>query len=121
MILSVAYGIQIQEENDPYIKLAEGAVQGVLIAGVPGRFLVDTIPILKHVPAWMPGASFQQKAREWYRMTRMMVEIPYADAKQRIVVICLFWIEEVSFAYNGLCLGIRESYRFYLTAKSAGN
>ncbi|KAJ2922480.1 hypothetical protein H1R20_g14608, partial [Candolleomyces eurysporus] len=83
-ILSVAYGIQIQQENDPYIKISEDANQGAIIAAVPGRFLVDTIPILKYVPAWFPGASFQRKAREWYKMTRKMVEVPYADAKGRI-------------------------------------
>jgi hypothetical protein len=40
---------------------------------------------LKYVPAWFPGASFKRKAREWYKLTRKMVEIPYADAKRRIV------------------------------------
>ncbi|KAJ2926328.1 hypothetical protein H1R20_g10780, partial [Candolleomyces eurysporus] len=84
IILSVAYGIEIQQENDPYIKISEDANQGAIIAGVPGAFLVDTIPILKYVPAWFPGASFKRKAREWYKMTRAMVEVPYADAKKRI-------------------------------------
>ncbi|RXW22001.1 hypothetical protein EST38_g3848 [Candolleomyces aberdarensis] len=83
-ILSVAYGIQVQEENDPYVELAEAANQGAIIATVPGRFLVEAIPILKYVPAWFPGASFKRKAREWYKLTRMMVEVPYADAKKRI-------------------------------------
>ncbi|KAJ2919994.1 hypothetical protein MD484_g422, partial [Candolleomyces efflorescens] len=83
-IMSVAYGIEIQQENDPYIQLAEDANHGVIVAAIPGRFLVDSIPVLKHVPAWFPGASFMQKAREWYKLTRMMVEVPYADAKKRL-------------------------------------
>ncbi|RXW25050.1 hypothetical protein EST38_g777 [Candolleomyces aberdarensis] len=83
-ILSVAYGIQIQQENDPYVELAEGANHGAIIAVVPGAFLVDAIPVLKYVPAWFPGASFKRKAREWYNMTMAMVEVPYADAKRRI-------------------------------------
>jgi hypothetical protein len=89
-ILSVAYGIEIQQENDPYIKLAEEANHGAILAAIPGKFLVDAIPILKYVPAWFPGASFKRKAREWYKLTRMMVEVPYADAKRRLVrTICL--------------------------------
>ncbi|RXW22004.1 hypothetical protein EST38_g3849 [Candolleomyces aberdarensis] len=83
-ILSVAYGMQIQQENDPYVKLSEDANRGAIIAAVPGRFLVEFIPILKYVPAWFPGASFKQKAQEWYKMTRAMVEVPYADAKRRL-------------------------------------
>lgn len=84
-IVSVAYGIQIQKENDPYVKISEDANAGAVIAAIPGRFLVDAIPLLKYVPAWFPGAYFKRQAREWYRQTRMMVEIPYADAKKRIV------------------------------------
>ncbi|KAJ2930258.1 hypothetical protein H1R20_g6806, partial [Candolleomyces eurysporus] len=83
-ILSVAYGIQIQQQNDPYVQLAEAANEGAIMAAVPGKFLVEAIPILKYVPAWFPGASFKRKAREWYKLTRMMVEVPYADAKKRI-------------------------------------
>ncbi|KAJ2922489.1 hypothetical protein H1R20_g14607, partial [Candolleomyces eurysporus] len=83
-ILSVAYGIEIQQKNDPYIQLAEGANHGAIMAAIPGKFLVDAIPILKYVPAWFPGASFKRKAREWYKLTRMMLEVPYADAKRRI-------------------------------------
>lgn len=83
--MSIAYGIQIKPENDPYVKLAEDASRPAAEAAVPGRFLVDAIPLLKYVPAWLPGASFKRKAREWYKLTRNMVEIPYADAKKRIV------------------------------------
>lgn len=83
--MSVAYGIEVQQEDDPYVKLAEEANQGPISAAAPGKFLVDTIPVLKYVPAWFPGASFKREAREWYKMTRAMVEIPYADAKKRIV------------------------------------
>ncbi|RXW22022.1 hypothetical protein EST38_g3854 [Candolleomyces aberdarensis] len=89
-IMSVAYGIQIQQENDPYVKLAEDTNQGMIIAAVPGRFLVNIFPIMKYIPAWFPGASFKRKAREWYKMTRAMVEVPYADAKRRIVGIIYF-------------------------------
>jgi hypothetical protein len=66
-ILSIAYGIRIQQENDPYIKTAEDAVHSIAAAAVPGAFLVDSIPLLRYVPAWLPGASFQRKAREWHK------------------------------------------------------
>ena len=83
--MSVAYGIAVQPEDDIYIKTAEKALHPLVVAGVPGTFLVDTIPLLKHVPAWMPGAGFQRKAREWRKLARNMVELPYQAAKMRIV------------------------------------
>ena len=84
-ILSIAYGLEIQQENDPYLEMSEAGVLPLVIAGVPGTFLVDSIPLLKYVPPWFPGASFQRKAREWRKLARDMVELPYAEAKKDIV------------------------------------
>ena len=84
-IMSVAYGISVEPKDDLYINTAEKGVHPLVVAGVPGTFLVDTIPLLKHVPAWMPGAGFQRKAREWRKLARDMVELPYQAAKKHIV------------------------------------
>ncbi|KAJ3519719.1 hypothetical protein NMY22_g13072 [Coprinellus aureogranulatus] len=81
-VLSIAYGIEIQKDNDPYIEAAVEAVQPVIIAAIPGAFLVDAIPLLKYVPEWFPGASFRRKAREWRVLARRVVELPYAEAKK---------------------------------------
>ena len=63
--ISLAYGITIQPKNDPFIDLAEHAITGLAESATPGLFLVDAIPLIKHVPEWMPGAGFQTKARQW--------------------------------------------------------
>lgn len=84
-ILSIAFGIQTQEENDPYIEISEEGARSVIIAAVPGAFLVDSIPLLKYVPAWFPGASFRRRARRWHDLARRMLEAPYTEAKRNIV------------------------------------
>ena len=38
-IMSIAYGIDIKESEDPYISVAEEAVSQISQAGVPGTFL----------------------------------------------------------------------------------
>jgi hypothetical protein len=43
--METVYGISIAEEGDPYVKMAEEAVKIFEVAGLPGAFLVDTIPI----------------------------------------------------------------------------
>ncbi|RXW13378.1 hypothetical protein EST38_g12477 [Candolleomyces aberdarensis] len=83
-ILSIIYGIHIKDTNDPYLKTSEAGLHAITAAGVPGAFLVDAIPLLKCVPAWFPGASFQRKAREWSKAIRDMVEVPYAETKKNI-------------------------------------
>lgn len=84
-VLSIAYGIEIKQDNDPYIEASAEGVHPVIAAAAPGAFLVDSIPLLKYVPAWFPGASFQRKARRWRALARTMLEMPYAEAKRLIV------------------------------------
>ncbi|PFH47987.1 hypothetical protein AMATHDRAFT_66464 [Amanita thiersii Skay4041] len=79
-IISIAYGLHVLPENDPYIATAEAAVHPLVAAGVPGAFLVDSFPFLKHVPEWFPGAGFQRKAREWRKLALNMLEKPYKAA-----------------------------------------
>ena len=58
----MTYSINVRPYNDPYIKIAEEAVEALAELVMAGAFLVNIIPILKYVPAWFPGANFQRKA-----------------------------------------------------------
>ncbi|KAJ6504480.1 cytochrome P450 [Mycena vulgaris] len=84
IIMSVAYGINVLPENDPYIELAKEAVHTLVIASVPGRFLVDALPVLKYVPDWLPGAGFKRTAKTWHKLARAMIDSPFAHAKRAI-------------------------------------
>ncbi|KAJ6559613.1 cytochrome P450 [Mycena capillaripes] len=84
VIVSVTYGIDVLPVNDPYVALAEEAVESAAGAAVPGRFLVDFIPVLKYVPAWFPGADFKRIAREGRFLSQAVREIPFAEAKRRM-------------------------------------
>lgn len=77
--ISLAYGLKIRDADDPFIDLAQRALQTVLDAVIPGAFLVDLIPWLKYVPDWMPGASFQKKAKMWRKLQEDLRELPYAE------------------------------------------
>ncbi|KAJ3512407.1 hypothetical protein NLJ89_g3545 [Agrocybe chaxingu] len=76
-IISIAYGLDVQPKNDPYVEIAEKGVHPLLEAGVPGAFLVDSLPVLKYVPEWFPGASFKRKAKEWKRLAQDMFNRPF--------------------------------------------
>ncbi|KAJ6473454.1 cytochrome P450, partial [Mycena vulgaris] len=84
IIISVAYGINVLPKDDPYVTLTERALHSFVSAMVSGRFLVDSLPILKYVPEWFPGASFRRKARVWRELSRSMVDKPFAEAKRNI-------------------------------------
>ena len=86
-IISIAYGLDVSAKNDPYLATAQAGVHPLVIAGVPGAFLVDTIPALKYVPDWMPGAGFKRKAKEWRKLAMAMVEQPFQAAKRQLVCV----------------------------------
>lgn len=83
--MKIAYGIDVKESNDPYISIAEEALNGLAEAGVIGAFLVDMFPILKYVPSWVPGAGFQKKAARWKEVNITMAEKPFCFVKEQLV------------------------------------
>ncbi|KAJ7146856.1 cytochrome P450 [Mycena epipterygia] len=84
VIMSVAYGIDVLPVNDPYLAVAEEAAQTAIQAAIPGRFLVDSIPMLKHVPDWFPGARFKLLAKEWKELARALTDSPFAEVKRQM-------------------------------------
>ncbi|KAF9072507.1 cytochrome P450 [Rhodocollybia butyracea] len=83
-ILGIAYGIDVVEENDPYVDAAERALESLGLGIAPGAFLVESIPAMKYIPEWFPGAGFKRKAKEWSRYSTLMRELPFAAAKEQI-------------------------------------
>lgn len=85
LALSIAYGLPIREHDDPYLALAEEAVQTVSAAIVPGAFLVDFMPFLKYIPAWVPGAGFQTTAKNYFEIQKRFRNEPFDAAVKNIV------------------------------------
>ena len=44
IILMVAYGYSVRENDDPFLEVVEASVNGFSETAEPGAFLVDTIP-----------------------------------------------------------------------------
>ncbi|KAF8199316.1 cytochrome P450 [Mycena galopus ATCC 62051] len=84
VIISAVYGIDTLPVNDPYIALVEDAMKSFSDAMVPGRFLVDSIPILKYVPEWFPGADFKRIAREGRKLAEAVRDVPFSETKRQM-------------------------------------
>lgn len=85
--MKIVYGIEIANkvEEDRYVSVAEEALFAMAVAARPGAFLVDMLPFLKHVPAWLPGAGFKRKAAEWKKTTYEMRDGPFEAVKAAMV------------------------------------
>ncbi|KAJ8695766.1 hypothetical protein PTI98_005695 [Pleurotus ostreatus] len=84
IIMDVGYAIDIAAKEDPHVVTAEKALAGLNIASLHGAFLVEVMPILKYVPAWVPGAGFQKKAKEWKHYAETMLRDPFAVVKEKM-------------------------------------
>ncbi|EJF63285.1 cytochrome P450 [Dichomitus squalens LYAD-421 SS1] len=57
-LLKITYGIEVEDEKSELLERVDTALDGTAQIMVPGRFAVDYIPLLEHVPAWFPGAGY---------------------------------------------------------------
>ena len=87
--ISLAYGLDIQNADDPFVELATRAIASVAQAGAPGAFFVDFIPWLKYIPEWIPGAGFKKTAKDWRKLQEDVREVPYAEAAKKAVCIVM--------------------------------
>ncbi|KAL4246397.1 cytochrome P450 family protein [Abortiporus biennis] len=65
IILRITYGFDIKPDNDPYVGIAERALYATARVVNPGSYLVDSVPILRFIPEWLPGGGFKKDVKEW--------------------------------------------------------
>ncbi|KIJ43303.1 hypothetical protein M422DRAFT_253505 [Sphaerobolus stellatus SS14] len=85
VIMQITYGIRPKSKEDPYLEVAERLLFAITEASAPGAFLVDVLPFLRYVPAWVPGTRFQRKARVWKQYANDVLEVPYRTIKDAMV------------------------------------
>ncbi|RBQ76992.1 hypothetical protein FVER14953_12380 [Fusarium verticillioides] len=79
VIVKVVYGYTAEQfKPDPLLSTVRKVVDEFGIAAKPGAFVVDLIPILKHIPDWFPGAVFKTTAKQWRSNLESSVEDPSA-------------------------------------------
>ncbi|KAJ8081611.1 hypothetical protein PM082_007457 [Marasmius tenuissimus] len=81
LIVRVTYGYEAKHHNDPVLELGEYVMSVLTHVVSPGTFLVDTIPWLKYVPDWMPGAGFKKQAAKWSKLYEKFNTEPFRLTK----------------------------------------
>ncbi|KAJ0417659.1 cytochrome P450 [Aspergillus carlsbadensis] len=84
-ILKVLYGYNMDYTAvDPLMDYIENVLERFIPALVPGTWLVDAFPSLKHVPAWLPGAGFRRFAQGLKHDLASLTDLPFRFAKDQI-------------------------------------
>ncbi|KAI0356908.1 cytochrome P450 [Trametes cingulata] len=83
--LKIAYGYQ--NENNEFkalVKDTEDALRMFAIAALPGVFLVDTLPFLRFLPSWFPGAGFKRLGVYTQKLIKAMIDTPFSMVKRQV-------------------------------------
>ncbi|KAJ7149195.1 cytochrome P450, partial [Mycena crocata] len=80
-IVRLVYGHQIRDHNDMFVTLAESLGSLTDEASEPGRWLVDSFPILRFIPDWFPGAYFKRWAASARSQCQKFTRSPYDEVK----------------------------------------
>ena len=85
IVVQLLYGKTVSSMHDDYVVGAEKAIQGTVIASVPGTFWIDFLPALRWIPRWFPGAQFKKFAEEHLPYVIGMRDKPYDEVKVAFV------------------------------------
>ncbi|KAI0027606.1 cytochrome P450 monooxygenase [Vararia minispora EC-137] len=85
VIIRIAYGHKIKSSDDRFFRLADEATEITVASGTSqGGLLVDFIPILRHIPAWMPGAGFKRVALKAREKVAAMHDAPFQMVREKM-------------------------------------
>ena len=84
--MRVTYGIEIDDELETdYLAMAEEAMSSFSSVFAPGKYLVETFPALRFLPAWMPGGGFKNDCAEFKQLADRLLNAPW-DATMEAMV-----------------------------------
>ncbi|KAJ3772789.1 cytochrome P450 [Lentinula raphanica] len=84
IIMKIAYGYSLTENNDPFIQIAEESARISGWALAPGRWLVDYYPIVRFIPSWFPFAQFRRQGEKWRKQLESLSDVPHNWVKKQM-------------------------------------
>jgi hypothetical protein len=101
LVMKLAYGHQIMSDDDEYIKIAENFSYAFGKSGSPGTTPPDFMPfcrfsgscampeadicLVRHIPAWVPGAWWSKHGRAWRFAIHDILNIPFDRVRKQMV------------------------------------
>ncbi|KZP00871.1 cytochrome P450 [Calocera viscosa TUFC12733] len=80
-IMLTTYGTVPGKERDALIEQAKHVVEHFSVAATPGNWIVDFVPFLKYLPAWVPGCGFNATGKAWRAELEHLVNSPFDGVK----------------------------------------
>jgi hypothetical protein len=93
----MTYGLQVTPTDDPFVRLAGRAATDSSEIFVSGPYMVDMVPILRYLPKWFPGASFQRKAESSRELVRQVLNQPFIAAQKKVCSVLVVFVQSTTY------------------------
>ncbi|KAI0052213.1 cytochrome P450 [Auriscalpium vulgare] len=77
IIMDLTYGYEVRGRDDEFLDSARRFGRETQAVLMPGALLVTDVPFLRHLPEWLPGMSFIQRARDGYELGQTTIWGPW--------------------------------------------
>nr|XP_036588383.1 cytochrome p450 monooxygenase [Colletotrichum truncatum]KAF6799756.1 cytochrome p450 monooxygenase [Colletotrichum truncatum] len=84
IVLKVSYGVDVQDNDDPYIKIADDAMYATGNGGAPANSIVDIFPPARHLPNWLVRDWSLKFAQDWGWAIQKLHDVPFAVAQDEV-------------------------------------
>ncbi|PIL23757.1 cytochrome P450 [Ganoderma sinense ZZ0214-1] len=84
VIMKIAYGHEIERDDDEHIKMTENVSLAHVDAGDPGTAPVDFFPILQYLPWWFPGCWFNRVIHNWSWAIKKFHDYPFEQVQRKM-------------------------------------
>ncbi|KAI5824986.1 cytochrome P450 [Schizophyllum commune Tattone D] len=84
VVLGAGFGVSIESDDDPYVRMAEDASYALAHGGAPAGSFIDFLPFLRYLPSWLVPLRSLKFAREWHAAIRKIHEVPFAAVQKDI-------------------------------------
>ncbi|OCH87155.1 cytochrome P450 [Obba rivulosa] len=82
--LRITHGHEVKDGGDPVIQAIGRVMEDFSEATLPGRFLVDILPVLQYVPAWLPGGGWKKTVAQYQTNVEHFHDLSYRFAKAEL-------------------------------------
>ena len=82
--MKVMYDNDVEADIQDQMVWVDQSQEGISLGLPPGRFLVDLLPFLRHLPSFFLGPELWLNSPVWRRAAMSHKEVPFARLKEEL-------------------------------------
>jgi hypothetical protein len=84
LILGITYGYEVKGRHDRKLDVSKRLNEFGVVTFLPGALLVNELPFLRHIPAWVPYISYKPLAQIGHKLGQEMLDGSLPFVKESI-------------------------------------